>query len=245
MGRILFFNHSNLKINYRSRISTKGDEFDLVNNYIEYIQGKYQKKKTNLAIFIEPQLDSGYPDIVLIEYNDLKKERWNCERSKLNNIDLKILFEIYRVNSMQTSKLKELLAFSIEQINLSIQKLEKSNLITVTTTRNCVRKKRLKDFYRIRKITSIEAKINKWHDVFEQSYTNQWFANESYILMNKISNIACNYQCEEAGVGIIVNKANKFIQIISGKRLDLPVSFMALLFNEWIWRKTFEEKTIE
>ncbi len=77
MGDIKIFSHSLPEIGYIARTTTKGNEFDMVNQYIKYIVKKYKSlKRKKVAIFIEPQIDTGYPDIVIVEYLDCPKDLW-------------------------------------------------------------------------------------------------------------------------------------------------------------------------
>ena len=66
------FNYSLPLIGYVSRTNTPGPEFDMVKQYVLYLINKYKKlKKKSIAVFIEPQIDTGYPDIVIVEYFSL------------------------------------------------------------------------------------------------------------------------------------------------------------------------------
>jgi len=238
MSKIEIFNHSQPDIGYVARTSTQGDEFEMVNKYIEHLLNKYQKlKKKKIAIFIEPQIDTGYPDIVIVEYYNNAGVEWNEIRSKLSISDFKILFQIQKQKNAKVSSLIELLGFTEGELSKSLNKLSQCGLIHLSEKQDYVRNVQLHSYSHINKIVSIEAKINKWSEAIQQASKNVWFSTESYILMNKDS---CNdlivKKCAENGVGIIL--VNGVIKtILKSEHRSFPVSYTSLLFNEWIHRK--------
>ena len=237
------FNSTNLNINYRSRTSTQGEEFEMVKGFIgEFLKNS---KRKNTAVFIEPQIPSGYPDIVIVEYSSMKKILPNETRMKLDNTDLKILFHILQHNIILKTKIGHELGFSKQQVEKTIDFLVKSDMIQVSSTGNYVRKRRMQSFFKIKKIISIEAKIGKWHDVIEQSYTNQWFSSESYILLHSLPTAKCEIMCRKDGTGIMYFNNNKYQTLVESAHRDLPVSYMSLLFNEWIYKETMRRKNHE
>lgn len=235
MSEIEIFNNSLPNIGYVSRTITQGEEFDMVNKYVEYIKKKYCKlKKKKIAIFIEPQIDTGYPDIVIVEYYNTSNKEWNKKREKLSINDLKILFQIQQQKNTTTNYLSELLGFSIEEVQKSTYNLSQCGLIHFSQKQNCVRNIQLHAYCHINKIISIEAKIDKWSEAIRQAVKNIWFSTESYILMNKDScNDAIIKKCEDNGIGIILLNG-KIHTILKSEQRDFPVSYLSLLFNEWI-----------
>ena len=60
MGNVTIINQSIPQINYIARTCTQGEEFTMVNSYIESLVRKYSRfKNKHAAIFIEPQIDMG------------------------------------------------------------------------------------------------------------------------------------------------------------------------------------------
>lgn len=239
----LIFNSNNMSINLRSRTSTKGEEFDMVNDFInEFLNNS---KRKNIAIFIEPLLPSGYPDIVIIEFSSMQKALPNPAREKLDHTDLKILFHILQYNTIHKAQIEKELGYSKQQVEKTLASLIKSDMIQISSTGNYVRKREIKSFFKVKKIISIEAKIGKWHDVIEQSYTNQWFSSESYVLLNNLPTVQCELTCKKEGTGIIYINNNKYQIMIESAHRDLPVSYISLLFNEWIYKETLRRKRHE
>lgn len=235
MADITIFYNSKPEIGYVARTSTTGNELNMVNEYIEFLKNKYRKlTKKNVAIFIEPQLDTGYPDIVIVEYYPFSVDLWNDSRNSLTANDLKILFQIQKQKNTSVVNLSELLGYSITDIKRAIVKLHNCKLIHLSKSQQYVRNVPLKSYCRIEKIISIEAKIDKWAGAIHQANRNIWFSTESYVLMNKEH---CNdyfvAKCRQEGLGIILlNGSIKLI--LKGEQREFPVSYASLQFNEWI-----------
>ena len=238
MGRIIYFSKSIPEIKYHSRSATQGAEYEMVKSFIAKVEKQYIRSKTrNLAIFIEPQIESGYPDIVLVEFGNLAfATQFQENRLQLSLTDLKILFEILQNNTISIKKLEEMLGYSQSQIIKTIDLLDSCNLVKVFSSKKFVRKRDIKSYFAITKIISIEAKIDKWFEVIEQSYVNQWFTSEAYVLLNRITNLECVDLCKEVGMGVLTLKNKSFKKITNSIKRELPVSYLSLLFNEWIMR---------
>lgn len=235
MSNIKIFDHSMPVIGYIARTTTQGDEFDMVNRYISHVVERYGRlKKKNIAIFIEPQIDSGYPDIVIVEYYAIEDKQWNESRAKLTNTDLKILFQIQLQKNTSIPELSELLGFSITDIEKSIAHLSDSNLIHLSKTKKYIRNVSLQSYCHVNRIISIEAKIDKWTGAIQQAEKNIWFSTESYILMNKEScNNSILEMCKERGIGIILVNG-KIQKVMKSDSRKFPVSYASFQFNEWI-----------
>ena len=93
MERITIFDHNRRKIGLYTRTPTEGEELELVREFISYYCDNFLRynKKNNLAVFIEPKVASGFPDIVFASYSPKIMENWSCERERLTLNDLKIL----------------------------------------------------------------------------------------------------------------------------------------------------------
>lgn len=237
MDSIKIFNRSIPNIGYVARTNTQGEEFELVNSYISYLYTKYKNlKNKKIAIFIEPQIDTGYPDLVIIEYYDCSKNIWNEERFKLTINDLKILYQIQKDKQSSIKDLSDLLGFSLLEIKKSFVRLSNCHLIHLSKNGELVRNVQLHTYCHINKIISIEAKINKWSDAIRQATKNIWFSTDSFILMNKnYCNNMIIEQCKQHGIGIILVNGNVKC-ILECDQRKFPVSYVSFLFNEWIQR---------
>lgn len=244
MSKVRIFAHSNPKIGYVARTITLGEEFNMVQSYIDFIYNKAAKyRQKQIAIFIEPQLETGYPDLVIIEYSISKSDVWNTNRLQLTPADLKILFQIQEERVISRLSLHNLLGFSVEQIEKSLTKLDSCGLIRYAERSEQVRSVKLKNYFRINKIISIEAKLDKWADAIRQADYNIWFSTESYILMNKKNcNNSILQQCKSKGIGIILVNG-RVEKILSSNVREIPVSYASLQFNEWLQKSlNYEEE---
>lgn len=235
--RTLLFTGTMLNINYIARTSTAGKEFDMVTRYIDFLVEKYERlKKKRAAIFIEPQLDTGYPDIVVVEFNSIPQQQWSAMRNSLGITDIKILFYIQTHGYSKICDLQNTLGFSQESLQKSVLRLKNCGLVHVSSQCTSVRPVSLKSYCRVNKVISIEAKIDKWNEAIRQAGNNIWFSTESYILMNKDScSDGIQTACRERGIGIIlVNGSVK--TILTSNRRKFPVSYASLQFNEWVLR---------
>lgn len=242
----IIFNNSDSQIGYVARTSTQGKELDMVNRYIEFLVEKYSKMKSKkAAIFIEPQIDTGYPDIVVVEYHSCPNLMWNSHRRNLNSKDFKILFYIQKQKNLSLLEISETLGYPIEIVQKSIDRLSDCDLVHLNKNKTCVRNVALKKYCRISKIIAIEAKIDKWNEAIRQANNNIWFSTESYILLNKEScSTAITEICQKNGLGIILVNG-KIETVLKGDKRPFPVSYSSLQFNEWIVRYLHREENCQ
>lgn len=243
IDNIIIFNNSDSRIGYVARTSTQGKELDMVNRYVEFLINKYSKTKSKkVAIFIEPQIDTGYPDIVVVEYRPCTNLMWNSQRNNLNSTDLKLLFYIQNQKNLSLLEISETLGYPIDVVQKSVDKLSDCGLVHLSKNKTSIRNIQLKSYCRINKIIAIEAKIDKWNEAIRQANNNIWFSTESYILLNKEScSTAITDICQENGLGIILVNG-KIETILEGDKRQFPVSYFSLQFNEWILRHLHREE---
>ena len=92
-SQTLEFKVCDSSIGYHARKVTLGPESDLVKAFLESgLEGKgYSFASERMAIFIEPKIDSGFPDIVLAEYKPGFFEKWRDARNEIKSDQLKML----------------------------------------------------------------------------------------------------------------------------------------------------------
>lgn len=240
MENITLFNQSIPQIGYVARTCTQGEEFDMVNFYIEAIVQKYSKfKKKRAAIFIEPQIDTGYPDIVIAEYYTSTLPEVNAARKRLSAIDLKILYYIHCKKHLTLEELSVKLAYTPDEIRKTVHRLASAKLLYLSKNGISVRNRSLLKYCPIKRIIAIEAKLDKWNEAIIQAEHNIWFSTDSYILLNKEK---CSRtileRCKEKGIGVILVNGNIRTVLKSAAR-EFPVSYASLQFNEWLCRYSF------
>jgi hypothetical protein len=83
-------------IGINPRKITKGIEFDLVKEFIQFKKEKFKPTSNkNLMIFIEPNINHTYPDIVFVEYKPEGFDNWSHFRFELTKVDYKICYFIH------------------------------------------------------------------------------------------------------------------------------------------------------
>lgn len=224
------------EIGVKNRTITEGEEIKLVREYIDFRKHTFQPTANKkLAIFLEAKIANAYPDIVFVEYSPENYMNWNGARAELTKEDLKILYHIYVTQGIDASGLVKQLGVNWKGTMLAIEKLYDADFII----RSCSEWK-VKDLKKLTtyKIEAVEAKLNKWDEVLQQSILNKNFASESYALsiMKTKPKEDTLKKFRQFGVGVYLKNENGFNRIRKAKSLSMPVSFNSIYFNEWIGR---------
>ena len=217
------FDHNIKDIGLYTRPSTQGDELDLVEDFIEYYIHNFLKsnKTNNLAIFVEPKVASGFPDIVFASYSPKILENWSEQRENLETNDLKVLSQLLMTKGSTGSELITRLKMPEKDTIQAIEKLLDAHMI--------IRDHGLWKPVDIKKIYNIKK-------VAEQSLINTWFASQSYALTSTSNPQSSTIKkFERQGTGLYCKKRS-FRKIVEAKKLASPSSYQSLQFNEWIGR---------
>ncbi|MDR2590272.1 MAG: hypothetical protein LBC71_04710 [Oscillospiraceae bacterium] len=234
MSNVMIFNNSRPEIGLYTRPATLGAEHSLVEQFIDYYCYTFirNNKKTKLAVFVEPRIESGFPDVVFASYLPSITDNWSDKREALDVYDLKLLSYLCSSNNALGVKIITKLGFSEKQTITSLEKLMDAKLVTYRDRSWRVRE--LRDVFSLTKLIAVEAKLNDISKVVEQSHLNTWFASQSYALTN-----STNPQSETVrtftryGIGLYC-KGSHFRKIIDAKSYSLPSSYLSFQFNEWI-----------
>lgn len=232
---MLEFKKSEPRIGFLSRKSVKGPEYQLAMSFLEHMPKKYS---ASVAVFLEPLLDTGYPDIVLVHYRPSILEEWEESRRYLTLADIKILHYLYLVEGAKSDAIERNLGVGGDNLLQSIERLLDSKMIRRYAQRwlPYVLKRR----YAVKRITAIEAKIKDWQSALRQAAINKWFASESFVVSPiKKPTQRIITKCHELGIGIYSHNRNKTQCISGAKRHPLPSCYASWLFNEWIGRKLY------
>ncbi len=244
MERCLFFKKDIPSIGLFTRKATIGEENDLVEQFVDFYCYNFIRynRNTNLAIFIEPRILSGFPDIVLASYSPTIADNWTDTRNRLSIPDLKILSHIIATKGINGKEIMTTLRMPEKQVLFSLEMLIDSNLID---RKNGMWKSgKTKSIFSIKKLLAVEAKINNMSRVVEQSFLNTWFSSHSYVLTNR-NNLKESIvkKFEKRGLGLY-GKTNQFMKVIEAKKHLLPSSYLSLQFNEWIGRALTSSKVM-
>lgn len=230
----IYDNYHNLGI--KNRTITVGDEIKLVKEYVNYRKESFiPASDRKLAIFLEIQVANAYPDIVFVEYNPENYFDWNEFRNQIGIQEMKILYHIYTTRGLDFNDLVTQLGITWKEAGSCIEKLYDSKLIKRENKQwMLVDQKKITT----QKIEAVEAKLNQWEQVLQQSIINKNFASESYALSiakSKPQKEILN-KFKKFGIGVCIKEGDNFNVIKEAKRNSMPVSFNSILFNEWIGR---------
>ncbi len=232
---MLFINNHSTDIGLKFRTISHGPEIELVDDFIHEIPKLFHSKNNKLALFIEPLIDGAYPDLVLAAYNPKTIENWNVHRNLLEKQDFKIFENIRFQRGATSTELFKSTGHTYKTILQSIEKLYDANLIE--RKHGQWKSKPLKDCYSIKRLISIEAKMNEWKTLIDQADANQWFASESYALSSvKKPRTSTINKFKHYGIGLYSLSDQTIVKLNDAKKQSLPKSYMSWMFNEWIGR---------
>jgi hypothetical protein len=234
MSQVMIFRNIRPDIGLFARKSKAGKECVLVEQFIDYYCDAFVRhnKKTRLAIFIEPRIESGFPDVVFASYLPSIVDNWSDEREVLDINDLKLLSYLYCTEKAAGVEIISKLGFREKQTLTSLEKLLNARLISYRE--NCWRINKLRDVFSLTKLIAVEAKMNDISKVAEQTHLNTWFASHSYALSNSTSPQRKTISVfSKYGIGLYC-KGSKFSKIVEAKPYSLPSSYISFQFNEWI-----------
>jgi len=235
MSKILFIDTDNINIGLKSRTSTIGPEINLVHEFIDKTTISFKHKKNKLAIFIEPMVDTTYPDIVFAEYDPSYLDNWNDARNNIEIIDMKILENLRALRGCDSSRLSKRTQFSYKLILQSIERLYDAKLIE---RKNKIWKpKPLKETYSIKRLMAVEAKIGNMDSLLMQADSNKWFASESYALSQaKNPHETTIQRFQKHGIGLYGMNKGKVTRFSKASKQKLATNYMSWMFNEWVGR---------
>jgi hypothetical protein len=225
---------NNSEIGLYTRSATLGEEYVMVEQFIEYYCTKFMRdnKKNNLAVFIEPRIDSGFPDIVLASFKPTILNNWSYEREALDVSDLKLLSYLCTTLNTNGETIISKLGLPEKQTLKSLEKLLDAKF--VVRHNKSWKTRNICDIFSITKLVAVEAKMNNISKVVEQSFLNTRFASHSYALTNAANPHSGTIQMfSKYGIGLYC-KGKQFKKIVDAKKYILPSSYLSFQFNEWI-----------
>ncbi|MFA7172305.1 MAG: hypothetical protein WC340_02620 [Kiritimatiellia bacterium] len=245
MGRIFTVKGCIPDIGLRSRCSTPGAETLLVNDFIDFYCSRFLRnsRTQNLAIFVEPKLESGFPDLVIAHYTpSFVESSWTEARDGLNTEDLKVLSFLIQTGGSSGENLISKLRLPGGRALHSLEKLLDTKW--VSRKDNCWKPSGMKQNFGLKKLVAIEAKISDISKVTAQAVSNVWFASHSYALIDtsnpRQSTLA---SFDRLGVGLYC-KGKHFRKALDSRERPLPSSYASLLFNEWVAKSVLQRKAI-
>ena len=232
---VVQFKNGSTPIELVSRTTVPGPERQLVEAFIAYVPGCLRWTAGAVAVFHEPQLESGFPDLVVVHYRPERFRQWPKVRFGLEPLDLKVLHHLHQVGGADATHLITKLGLDAKRLLASIERLTDARLVGRSGGAWCTEP--LCRTFGVQDIVAIEAKIKNWRDAFHQGRLNQWFASESYILSpvekprRQVLERAWRF-----GVGIYLVNGEHVRRVCSARKTRIPLCYGSWLFNEWVGR---------
>lgn len=235
MAVVLQFQETKSCIGLSTRKTKLGPEQDLVQRFTDYMIATYEPTTSALGIFYEPSLASGFPDMVIVEYDPQVFEYWPHGRFSLCTTDLKVLHHIHQVKGTDSESIKILLGMQTKSLLQTLERLVDAGLIIKHSHE--WRPVCLKHVFGIKRLVAVEAKIHNLASALQQATANKWFASETYIVSPiQEPTTKLLHQSEIFGIGIYSCNRNGIHLLRSSLQMALPSSYASWLFNEWIGR---------
>lgn len=238
--REITFKVCDARIGYQSRKVTLGPEHDLVSDFLRNgLDGAgYSFHSDQLAIFIEPRIDSGFPDIVLAEFRLGFYNHWTDARNGLTSNELKMLSLLYSLGEADFDMVRSTMRISSASVAKSLELLYDAELIERDRVKRKWKPLPINETFGIKRLVAVEAKVCNNQDVLEQAALNRWFASESYALTPTKPDAAFVERAKRVGVGIVsVTRQRTFRRCVKPRQFALPSSYASWQFNEWIGRR--------
>lgn len=242
MADALSFSDTNTAIGLKMRKRCEGPESDLVEAFANLAPKRFWSRNNHIALFFEPLLETGFPDIVICIYDPRHFDEWTSTRPRLQVQDLKVLHHLHLSGPTGVAAASIQLGFDEQLMIQTLENLRDAGL--VRPVGKTWRPISIKRAFGIKRLMAIEAKISDWSDVLRQSRTNRWFASETYALSPVQRPSAKVVQrSEQLGVGIYTCGKSEVIEVCPSIRSPLPSCYASWLFNEWIGRRLIDSST--
>jgi len=215
----------------RFRSPVAGPERDLVLAFLSTATVQLRSGRS-LTVFVEPAIDTGYPDLVGIVWRSDVARRWSFERERLSAADLRLLHLLATKGALELSFLREVFQHGL---NGMLTRLEEAGVVSVGTTR--CRARSLKSIFAVEHIVAIEAKVSATQRAIKQACANTWFSSESHALLPQSrTGERLKGMAGSLGVGMLGLKRGRVAQVFAASIRAVPLSYGSWLFNEWTWR---------
>lgn len=184
-----------------------------------------------VTIFREPRLQSGFPDLVLVDWHEPTAMHWDPKRADISTEQIRLMHLLSSIGPQPEQRLTAILR---RRSDRQLSRLADVGL--VFERKGLWHARSLRHTFAVRRIVAFEAKVGNWRAALEQASLNRWFATESYILLSRppIDAAAREANAEKVGIWIV----GEFAPFVRPPSLGIrqPVSYASWLFNEWAWK---------
>ncbi len=186
----------------------------------------------SLTVFIEPEIESGFPDIVAVYSHQATKRRSKLSRTVVSTVDERVA---HFLATMGSTSLEVLRRFFPNRLTQSLEHLLEAGI--VRSASGTWQLKPIREVFAIRRLIAIEAKISDWQKGLQQAFQNIWFASESYLLLPDLPRTALlREEASRYGIGLRAQGQSLDDEETPSRLSQIPKSYASWLFNEWAWR---------
>lgn len=195
--------------------------FKYEKDMIPVLEREFEKKYSNANIIKEFNSGNGIADLTVVIESDTKPDILIQNYSEMFYLTNYFNRKGKRVD---TNRLIEDKKLDSKTLYVLLEKLIESGYV-VTNGNNYI----VIELYKpaVKKVISIEAKLNKWKDGFHQALRYQCFSHKSYLALSsdKIKNVNINLLSEHK-IGLI-SVFNDKIEFISNPQMQKPENITA------------------
>ena len=235
-GHIDVVSRSDESSRLQVRTPTQGAELNLVLAFVEMLQDRC-RTSSDTVMFLEPRIDSGYPDLVQVTYSPAFMDHWTADRMLLEDDSLRILAFLSHARGASMKGIASSLGMNASSVSKSLEFLHACGMANCSS--NCWRASKRSDFLGINGITAYEAKMSAPGSVLKQALMNTRFASSSCAL---IASSAPSRKTVDSflrtGIGLFTGP--DFNQSVRPKKSTLPNCYVTLKFNEWVARLLYK-----
>lgn len=213
------------------RAPTIGPELELVHDYLSSHLPPPPRGQV-LTVFLEPEIESGFPDLVAVYWSERVASYWSACRTQLTADDIRVAHFLATVGTGDSETLRH---FFRSRVSATLERLHAADIIR--RSGEGWRARPLGSIFAVRRLIAIEAKVTNPREGLQQAILNTWFASESYLLLPKLpqrsdlSDVAAKF-----GVGVTERGRPLHRCGVRARRQQIPLSYASWLFNEWAWR---------
>jgi hypothetical protein len=188
-------------------------------------------KSKKAVIFREPQLPTGYPDLVAV-YTGRQNVKFNQFRSGLSTWHFRLLHLIYQLGGGYLQDISQSSLYSLSKVEILIDELSQAGMVYFRGRKIFpVAKHKI---FTTTRIVAIEAKVNDWSRAIRQAIANRWFSSHSYILLpEKTRMTPILEEAQSFGIGVMVFDGQNTKELCHPAPQSLPTSYGSWLLNEW------------
>ncbi|MBA3822446.1 MAG: hypothetical protein H0X24_00920 [Ktedonobacterales bacterium] len=232
----LIFTHSDVRIRLTIREPIPGPERRLVEQFARQIVPTAEMRTPALALFYEPMLTQGYPDLLIVQYDPTDFATWPPARLQLEHRDLRLIAFLRSQHEIDVDTLVTRYGGQRRPLLRQLVRLAEAGIIV-----SCAGNWSLlpdDHLLAVRHIMAVEAKMVPSQRVIEQAMHHWAYATEIIVLLPhahlppQIASAAARHQ-----FGVWVSTATGSYALRPAVPRSDWWSYERLLVNEWIGRR--------